>query len=110
MIEPKDVVLAILGSSAGLAGFVLAFLGIIIASYQAYSGATPQQVVAPYRTLGVVLLSAFALCLVTVISSLAWLVAGGLPDAYGVIVALFLVQLLVVFAIAVWATRMVLWG
>jgi len=34
LVEPKDVVVAILGSAAALAGFVLVFLGIIIASYQ----------------------------------------------------------------------------
>jgi len=52
LIVEKDVVLAILGSSAALAGFVLVFLGVIIASYQSYSGAVPEQVVGPFRTLG----------------------------------------------------------
>ena len=109
LIEPKEVVLASLGSSAGLAGFVLVFLGIIIASYQSYSGATPDQVVEPYRRLGGVLLGAFALSLVTVVSCVVWLIVGGPADSYGVIVVLFLVQLLVVFAASVWAARMVLW-
>ena len=34
MVEPKDIVIAILGASAALGGLVLVFLGIIIASYQ----------------------------------------------------------------------------
>jgi hypothetical protein len=66
LIEPKDVVLAILGSAAGLAGFVLVFLGIIIASYQSYPGEVPVAVVRPYRIAGTALLAAFGLGLVTV--------------------------------------------
>ena len=109
MIVEKDVVLAILGSSAALAGFVLVFLGIIIASYQSYSGAVPEQVVRPFRTLGRVLLVTFGLCLFAVLVSLVWLVGGGPDQAYGVTVGLFLAELVAVFAAAVWATRTVLW-
>jgi uncharacterized membrane protein len=109
MIAEKDVALAILGASAALAGFVLVFLGIIIASYQSYSGGVPEQVVKPYRTVGGVLLSTFALCLFAVLECLAWLVGGG-PDAtYGVTVGLFVVEVVAVFAAALAATRMVLW-
>src|SRR5205814_715630 len=63
MIEPKDVVIAILGASAALAGFVLVFLGIVIAAYQSYSGGVPAPVVHPFRTAGTSLLGTFALCL-----------------------------------------------
>ena len=109
MITEKDVVLAILGSSAALAGFILVFLGIIIASYQSYSGAVPEQVVKPFRTLGGVLLGTFGLCLLAVLLSLVWLFDGGSDQAYGATVGLFVAELVAVFAAAVWATRMVLW-
>jgi uncharacterized membrane protein len=105
----KDVVLAILGASAALGGFVLVFLGIIIAAYQSYSGAVPEQVVHPYRRLGGILLATFGLCLIAVLVSLAWLVGGGPDGAYGVTVGLFVLELAAVFGAAVWATRMVLW-
>jgi hypothetical protein len=105
----KDVVLAILGASAALAGFVLVFLGIIIASYQSYSGEVPEQVVKPYRTTGGVLLATFASCLLVVLVCLGWLVGGGPSEVYGVTVALFVVEVVAVFAAAAWATRMVLW-
>jgi hypothetical protein len=105
----KDVVLAILGASAALAGFVLVFLGIIIASYQSYSGGVPEQVLKPYRATGAILLAAFALCLAAVLVCLGWLVGGGPGEVYGVTVALFVLELVAVFAAAVWATRMVLW-
>ncbi|HEX2679711.1 MAG TPA: hypothetical protein VHQ03_00280, partial [Candidatus Dormibacteraeota bacterium] len=73
MIEPKDVVIAILGSSAALGGFVLVFLGVIIAAYQSYPGGVPDQVVQPYRVAGSALLGTFGLSLVTVAVSLLWL-------------------------------------
>ena len=109
MIVEKDVVLAILGASAALGGFVLVFLGIIIASYQSYSGAVSDQVVEPYRRIGGILLAQFALCLFAVLACLAWLVGGGPGWAYGITAALFVVEVLAVFAAALWATRMVLW-
>ena len=109
MIEPKDVVIAILGSSAGLGGFVLVFLGVIIASYQSFQGAVPAEVVQPYRTAGGILLATFALCLFSVAICLLWLADGGPADLYGVTVGLFVVLLVAVFAAAAWVTRMVLW-
>lgn len=109
MTLEKDVVLAILGASAGLAGFVLVFLGIIIASFQSYTGGVPEQVVRPYRTAGGILLGAFALCLSAVLVCVGWLVGGGPDGAYGVTVALFVAEVVGVFGAAVWTTRMVLW-
>jgi len=103
------VVLAILGASAALAGFVLVFLGIIIASYQSYSGEVSEQVVEPYRKIGGILLTQFALCLIAVLACLGWLVGGGPDWAYGATVGLFALEVFAVFAAAVWATRMVLW-
>jgi hypothetical protein len=105
----KDVVVAILGASAALAGFVLVFLGIIIASYQSYSGAVPEQVIEPYRTLGGILLATFGLCLFAVLISLFWLVGGGPNEVYGLTVGVFVAELIAVFGAAVVATRTVLW-
>ena len=109
MIEPKDVVLAILGASGALAGFVLVFLGVIIASYQSYPGGVPGEVVRPYRISGTALLGAFALGLATVAICLLWLINGGVPVLYVVAITFFAAQLITVFAAAAWTTRMVLW-
>lgn len=109
MVEPKDVVLAILGASAALGGFVLVFLGIVITSKEAYGGATGDQVLRPYRVSGTALLGAFGLCLVTVALSLLWLINGGSAGLYDSTIALFAIQLAAVFLSALWSTRMVLW-
>ena len=109
LIEPKDVVIAILGAAAALAGFVLVFLGIVIASYQSYPGGVPEQVVRPYRISGAALLGTFALGLVTVALSLLWLINGGSVGLYGWSIGFFAVLLVGVFASAAWTTRMVLW-
>ena len=109
MIEPKDVVGAILGASAALAGFELVFLGLIIAAYQSYTGSVPEPVIQPYRTTGTALLGTFALSLITEAISLLWLINGGPGDLYGWAIGLFAAQLVAVFASAAWATRMVLW-
>jgi hypothetical protein len=109
MIEPRDVVIAILGASAALTGFVLVFLGVMIASYQSFGGNVPAQVVRPYRTTGAFLFGTFGYSLVTVAASLAWLALGGRTALYGWIIGLFVVQLVAVFLAAGRATYMVLW-
>lgn len=101
--------LAILGTSAGLGGFVLVFLGVVINGYESYAGDVPAQVVRPYRRAGALLLAAFALSLVATGLCLIWLVAGGPKDFYPLTIAIFAVQVLVALAAAAWVTRMVLW-
>lgn len=109
MIEPKDVVGAILGASAALGGFDLVFLGVVIAAYQSYPGGVPVPVVRPYRAMGTALLATFGISLVTVAVSLLWLTNGGSNELYGWAIGLFAVQLAAVFGSAAWATRLVLW-
>lgn len=108
MIEPKDVVIGILGAAAALGGLVLVFLGIIIAGYQSYPGGVPAPVVAPYRVGGAALFGAFALSLVTVATCVVWLVMGGPSGLYGWTIGLFGLQLVAVLLSAGWTTRMVL--
>src|SRR5713101_7235708 len=106
MIEPKEVVLGVLGAAAALGGLVLVFLGIIIAAYQSYPGGVPAAVVTPFRIGGIALFGTFALSLVTVATCVVWLAAGGPPALYGWTVALFGLQLIAVLLSAGWTTRM----
>jgi len=109
MVEPKDIVIAILGASAALGGFVLVFLGILITSKESYGGATGDDVIRPYRLSGTALLGAFGLCLITVALSLLWLINGGSLGLYDATIALFAIELVAVFGSALWSTRLVLW-
>jgi len=109
VVEPKDVVIAILGASAALAGFVLVFLGIVIASYQSYPGGVPAPVIRPYRISGAALLATFGISLITVALSLLWLINGASFGLYDWAIGLFALQLAAVFGSAVWTSRMVLW-
>ena len=101
--------IAVLGASAGLGGFVLVFLGLIIASYQSYAGDVPEAVVRPFRMAGVVLLAAFGLSVIAVVLATGWMVAGGPSSTYGAVLASFLILLALVFGAAAWTTRLVLW-
>jgi hypothetical protein len=109
VVEPKDVVIAILGASAALGGFVLVFLGIVITSKESFGGATADDVILPYRVSGTALLGAFALSLITVALSLIWLINGGSTGLYDLTIVLFAIQLIAVFGAALWTTRTVLW-
>ena len=109
MVASKDVVLAMLGASAALAGFVLVFLGVVIASYQSYAGPVPDEVLRPYRALGGILVGMFGLSLFALLACLAWLVAGGPAGGYAPVVVIFVAQVLAVFGVALWASRLALW-
>ncbi len=109
MIETKDVVLAALGAAAALGGFVLVFLGIVIASFQSYAGNAPPSVVRPFRIAGVALFATFGLSIATVTLCLLWLVLGGASGLYAPALAFFFLQLVAVVLSAGWATRMVMW-
>jgi hypothetical protein len=109
VVESKDVVIAILGASAALAGFVLVFLGIVITSFQSYAGGVAEEVVRPYRVTGAALFASFLICVVTAAACFIWLAQGGRSSLYGWIVASFAIELLAVVAAAWWTIRMVLW-
>jgi len=109
MIEARDVVIGALGVAAALSGFVLVFLGIIIAAYQSYSGNAPASVVRPFKIAGTMLFSTFGIGLAAVTLCLSWLALGGPTWLYGWTVAFLILQLVAVFVAAGWVTRMVLW-
>jgi hypothetical protein len=104
----RDVVTAVFGAATGLAGLLLVFLGIVIASFQSYAAGVPAAALVPYRRAGLALLLAFLLGLSTAVVSLAWLLSPSqaLRDAA---VVLFCVQLGSVAVSAVGVARIVLW-
>src|SRR4051794_23334846 len=74
MVQHKDVVLALLGASAGLAGLALVFLGLVVANLQSFAGGTRNAILDRYGRPAVAVLFASALGLVVVAMSVSWLV------------------------------------
>src|ERR1700722_13315107 len=69
----KDVVIALLGATATLAGLILVFVGLVVNAYSAFDGATPAEVKAPYRQMAALTLLPFAVGLFQIGFGTAWL-------------------------------------
>jgi len=103
-----DVMPAVFGAAAGLAGLLLVFLGASIAAFQSFAGDTPAGATAGFRRAGSWILGAFLLGLLTVAVSFAWLLSPhrGLRD---LAVVLFAVELAATALAAATTARAVLW-
>jgi hypothetical protein len=97
---PKDAVLAMLGASAALGGFVLVFLGFVLAAYQAYPADTVKAVKAKQRAAAWPILAVFAFCVANIAVSLVWLAAPGHDCLYRVNLAAFGAELASVVGVA----------
>lgn len=84
-VQHKEIVLALLGVSAGLAGLVLVFLGLVITTYQSFLAPTPAPILNRYRRIAAALLGAFALGIACVVVATVWLLRLG--DSQGLYVA-----------------------
>lgn len=108
MPSDLDVVSAVFGAAAGLAGLLLVFLGVSIAAFQSYAADVPRAATASFRRAGAWILGAFLVGLVDVAVSFTWLLSPqrALRD---LAVVLFAVVLAAVAAAAVTTARAVLW-
>jgi hypothetical protein len=109
MVTHEDVINAVLGASAALAGLVLVFLGIIITTYQSFPGDTPQKVLSGFRRAAVWTLAPFVLGVACVALSAAWLLTKSNEDVYLAAIAAFATQLASLLFAAGVVTRRVLW-
>jgi len=103
-----EVVPAVFGAAAGLAGLLLVFLGVSLSAFQSFAGDAPAAATARFRRAGSWIFGAFLLGLVTVAVSFSWLLSPGraLRDAA---VALFAVELAATALAALVTVRTVLW-
>jgi hypothetical protein len=106
--ERMDVVPAVFGAAAGLAGLLLVFLGVSISAFQSFAGDAPAAATAGYRRAGSWILSAFLVALADVAVAFAWLLSPqrALRD---LAVTLFALVLAATAWAAVTTTRVVLW-
>lgn len=103
-----DVVPAVFGAAAGLAGLLLVFLGVSLSAFQSFAGDVPAAATARFRRAGSWILSAFLLGLACVAVAFAWLLSPSraLRD---VAVVLFAIELAATAWAAVTTTRVILW-
>jgi hypothetical protein len=104
----KDVVIAEIGAAAALVGFALVFLGILITTYQSLLGRIAAEKLARFKTAGWISLLVTLLGLASVVTSTAWLIAGGGKAFYVATLVVFFAELAAVVEVAVYSTWRVL--
>ena len=111
MTEHKDVILAILGASAGIAGLTLVFLGLVIASLQGFAPGTREDVIKPFRRPAMTTIVAFGASIVSVALATIWLIKlGDVHWIYDLTVWIFFVQLVVLAAAVVHVMWKIVWS
>lgn len=111
MVEHKDVVITLLGASAGLSGLVLVFLGVVASATSSFPAGTKPAIIAKARRPVFAVLGSFGVGIVCVAVATWWLVL--LHDngsLYDLTVCLFVAQLASLAVATVWAVRRALWG
>jgi hypothetical protein len=103
-VESKDVVIAALGASAALAGFVLVFLAVVLTGLSSFPPETVRLVRRRYLRMAAISVAAFLISLVTVALGVVWLAFGRNGAVYHLTLWLFFVQLGLVFVVGVVTT------
>ena len=105
----KDVIVTAAASAAGVGGFVLVFLGIVIGTYQSFGGDVKRRLLNRYVWSARGLLSVFVISLATVTLAIVWLMyGGGMRPLYLSAVALFLLSLFTALVVSALVTFKVL--
>lgn len=105
------MITAVLGASATLAGLLLVFLGFILSTSSTLGDDVPPAVHKSLQTVSLVLLIAFAIGLLAVAASTAWLVtAPGDDPLYDTALSLFALQIAGLAGATAWTVRGLLWA
>lgn len=110
-VAHKDVVIALLGASAGLSGLVLVFLGLVMGSIASFSPGTKPAIVARARRPAIWILVSFGVGVACVAVATAWLVhPHGAHLLYVATVSLFAAQLVTLVAATGFTAKRTVWG
>ena len=90
MVDPKDVVLGILGASGALAGLLLVFGGFIFSQAASFPSSTDDEIIGKYTKAGRLAILPFWGFLITTLLSIAWLLHQS-EWVYVVCVSLFVI-------------------
>lgn len=104
----QDVVTAVTGASAALVGFLLVFLGALVAAYQAGLGQLRQEALRRFKVAGWVTAAVFLVGLVTIALGIAWLGTEGSHGFYSTVLAFFGAELAGLTLVALYTTWRVL--
>ncbi len=106
----EDVIITVLGAAGALAGLILVFLGIVVTTYQSYSGAVPADIRNGFRQDAVLTLIPFTLGIACVCLSAVWLLLSKNNEPLFVAsLVVFFVQLATLLLAAGLVTWRVLW-
>jgi hypothetical protein len=107
-----DIITALLGASAGLAGLLLVFLGFIVTASGSLDDDVPISIHRELQRTALVLASAFGIGLISVSLDTIWLVtaSGGDSILYAAAVTLFGLQLVGLAGATGWTVRGILWA
>jgi hypothetical protein len=105
--EPRtsEVMLSVFGASAGVAGLVLVFVGLLITRIGTYPGGTSKVALRPYRLAAWGATGVFGVSLATVALSLMWLAVSDAHWLYVSTLVLFGALLGALFALAAAVTK-----
>lgn len=96
----ENVVTAVLGAAAGLAGLTLVFLGLIVSDYQGRAASFTDEGRTRYARLAALVLFAFATSMACVAVATAWLLGSHNVEAlYVVVVVTFFASLVILLAV-----------
>ena len=100
----QDVVTAVAGTSAALVGFLLVFLGALVAAYQSGLGQLRQRALRPFKVAGWATATVFLIGLATIALGIAWLAAGSGELFYKTILGFFATELAGLTVVALYTT------
>jgi hypothetical protein len=104
----KDVILALVGVTSALAGFVLVFLGVLVSEFQALLSANlGKDAKRGFRQASYVGFGTFSLCLLALVLGVSWLLSPHDP-LYDVALVAALAALVALIGLSVYATFSVL--
>jgi spore maturation protein SpmA len=100
----QDVVTAVTGASAALVGFLLVFLGALVAAYQSGLGQLRQQALRPLRLAGWATATVFLIGLATLALGIAWLATQPGDAFYKTVLGFFASELAGLTIVALYTT------
>lgn len=109
-VEHKEVVLGLVGVSAGLSGLLLVFLGLVVSTYQSFAGDTPQRVLDRYRNAAALVLAAFTIGIGALVLGMVWLFGLGRSQGlYAAFAVMLFVQIVALVVTTVWTVLQLAW-